>query len=560
MAEHIGKHKRACGYCRTSGEAQRDNTSIPNQQDDIAKYIQSQGWTFTRHYVDECKSGAKIVGRDDFQQMMRDAANGKHDVVVAFDMTRFSRDGLDMIQSATTLKRDFGVDVVDTKGRFTTMDRRRTITNFVDAGIAEDERLRILERTKRGKIRKIKETGAPMTPRWPYGRIWDAETERWSIDPAKHAIVKDAARRYLRGEPLAKVAKEHGINHAFLHKTLTQRCGPVWMQRVRCHELEIDESIETHVPALLPEDIITAIKAKAEANKTLDRSHLKYKYLLAHVVFCDHCGRPMFGQCNDKTNRYYRHGHRKLERFKACTMPRSWVEASALELVVLTRLFDVFGNPAKVQQAIDEATPNRQRLEAERERQQHLQAERDRISGQRERIIDAIADDRISTADSRKKLDALKERDQHLADELDKLVQLLANIPSAEQVKEVAEQIAGNFKRRVRVPSHKLIANLANRHFEAMTWEEQRNLIQMIFRGKDASGKRYGVYISWIAGQEKKRKKEWCFRIVGRLAFTTSGRVPTMPTLPDNEDFSGAPLQNELLEDAKQRETRSPTF
>ena len=69
--------------------------------------------------------------------MMRDAANNRFDVIVVWDMSRFGRDGLDILNSAKTLKRDFGVDVVDVKGRFDTRDLRRTITTFLDAGMAE---------------------------------------------------------------------------------------------------------------------------------------------------------------------------------------------------------------------------------------------------------------------------------------------------------------------------------------------------------------------------------------------------------------------------------------
>ena len=69
--------------------------------------------------------------------MMRDAANNRFDVIVVWDMSCFGRDGLDILNSAKTLKRDFGVDVVDVKGRFDTRDLRRTITTFLDAGMAE---------------------------------------------------------------------------------------------------------------------------------------------------------------------------------------------------------------------------------------------------------------------------------------------------------------------------------------------------------------------------------------------------------------------------------------
>ena len=333
---------RAVGYCRTSGETQRDNTSIPNQQEDIGRFVKSQGWTLVRFYVDECKSGAKIAGRDEFQQMMRDAANGKFDVIVPWDMSRFSRDGMDMLTSAKTLKRDFAVEVVDTKGRFDSRDRRRTITNFVDAGLAETERLSIMERTKKGKIARVRRFGAPTGSTRPFGRIWNKETCTWSIDPDKYAIVKDAAVRYLRGESMKSLAREYGLDPTTLHKVLTSRCGPVWVQRIRCPELDIDETIETAVPPLLDPPVIAAILAKAQANKTIDKTQLKHRYLLGHAVFCGHCNSALTGQSNNGY-RFYRH-HQLCEDGRR----RSWVEADSLESVVVSELFDVFGNPVRV--------------------------------------------------------------------------------------------------------------------------------------------------------------------------------------------------------------------
>src|SRR6266540_2162204 len=73
-SQRNGHPLRAVGYCRTSGEGQRDNTSIPRQQQTIEEFVSRSGWKFLTHYVDECKSGAKEEGREAFQQMIRDAA------------------------------------------------------------------------------------------------------------------------------------------------------------------------------------------------------------------------------------------------------------------------------------------------------------------------------------------------------------------------------------------------------------------------------------------------------------------------------------------------------
>ena len=139
---------RAAGYCRTSSESQRDNSSIPIQKAAIERFVSLNDWTFVRFYVDESKTGSKIAGRHEYQRMMRDAANGQFDLIVPFDTSRFGRDGIDILTSARTLKQDFGVHVVDTKSNLDTRDIRRTLTNFVHAGVSEQERIQILDRTK----------------------------------------------------------------------------------------------------------------------------------------------------------------------------------------------------------------------------------------------------------------------------------------------------------------------------------------------------------------------------------------------------------------------------
>jgi len=160
---------RAAGYCRTSGEGQRDNTSIPRQRKAIEQFCQQMGWTFVAHYVDEAKSGSKVDGRDAFGRMMADATKGKFDIVVPFDVTRFARDGVDIVGNAKALKAKLGIYVVDAKGQFDNRDHRNALRNFVHAGVSEHERLSIMERTIGGRVRRAEE-GLPWCARCPASR------------------------------------------------------------------------------------------------------------------------------------------------------------------------------------------------------------------------------------------------------------------------------------------------------------------------------------------------------------------------------------------------------
>lgn len=177
MTPKAEQKMRAVGYCRTSGESQRDNTSIPTQKRSIEDFCKQNGWKFVAHYVDESKSGAKIAGREDFQRMIRDSAMNKFNVIVAYDVTRFARDGVDILSNAKLLRENFGVHFVDTKGGFDSRPGGNVLMNFVHAGVSEFERLQIMRRTVGGRIQKAR-NGEPWSATLPFGRGYDVKKKK----------------------------------------------------------------------------------------------------------------------------------------------------------------------------------------------------------------------------------------------------------------------------------------------------------------------------------------------------------------------------------------------
>jgi hypothetical protein len=87
----------------------------------------------------------------------------------------------------------------------------------------------------------------------------------------RQSRIEDVARRYLAGEPLPKLATQSRVNHSNLCKVLRERCGPLWVQRVRCRELGIDEEINTTVPELLPPETVRAIGRRRRVSAPLGR-------------------------------------------------------------------------------------------------------------------------------------------------------------------------------------------------------------------------------------------------------------------------------------------------
>jgi site-specific DNA recombinase len=77
-------------YARYSSDNQRD-ASIADQLRVCREFAARQGWTIVREFTDHAISGATLL-RSGFQALMRDALNGRFDIVLAEALDRFSRD------------------------------------------------------------------------------------------------------------------------------------------------------------------------------------------------------------------------------------------------------------------------------------------------------------------------------------------------------------------------------------------------------------------------------------------------------------------------------------
>lgn len=430
MTSSKAKQLRAVGYCRTSGEGQRDNTSIPRQKEDIGSFIHFNGWKSGTLYIDECKSGKSIVGRDEFQRMMRDAASGKFDVVVVYDVSRFGRAGLDIIQSAETLKRDFGVHVVDTKGSFDTRDNRRTLTNYVQAGVAEDERLRILDRTGKGRIRKA-QLGEPWGNSRPVGRDFDRTTKRWYITDLGRAI-NDILKRYLDGEGLADLCKEHGISSRSKISEWVWRgqlSGP-YSATFNIPELDIvDMKVQVPgMPEVVTQTLLAKVKARLQFNRTHNRVDVQ-AYPLAGFIRCKDCGKTLTGQTSHGKV-WYRH-----RRKSTCSLTS--VAGQDIEGPVLDHLYDRFLDEPAFNKAVERALPPasvRQSIETDRLATLKSLKKKKREAS---RLVDAIS----RGADVELLLDKqleLKTEIQKLTRREVKLREKIAGLPNVDHIREAA--------------------------------------------------------------------------------------------------------------------------
>lgn len=390
------------------------------------------------------------------------------------------------------------------------------------------------------KIARAKR-GLPSCGKKPFGRlwVWDDEKTRqsgkWVIDTQKKQLVQDVAKRYLAGEAIYDLAKEYGVNPSNLHKVLTKLSGTQWQIEFTSKRHRIHAVVPLTIPELLDEETIRAVKAKAADNRTFTHGQLKYEYLLGRMITCAHCGYSMFGQTNHQEHRYYRHFHH--DRVRACPGPerKCWVPAEDIEDAVLRHLFETFGNPAAVQRAIEQATPNGENVAAAVERLKRITSELEKLEQGRQRVLALVVKGTIEQASADKQLETLKEREQSLRAEQGRLTDELAHLPSREKIQDLSRKVAASFRP---YGNARLVAKAkhANRAFDEMSYADKRQLCEVVFGGKTADGRRMGVAVTW-----DRTGKKWNYKIEGHL-IEESGPLPKWFFT-----FGAAPQQKQLV-------------
>ena len=434
---------RAVGYCRTSGEGQRDNTSIPSQKEAIEKWCEREGYQFIAHYVDEAKSGAKVAGRDEFQRLMKDAVAGGFDIAVVYQISRWGRDGTDIMDSARTLQRDFGIDVVDTAGQFDTRDRTNRIGRFIFAGLSEQERVHILQRTLSGRIARAK-AGLPWCGAAPTGRAYDQEAQKWVVTDKGREIAR-LLKKYAEGASVAALGREF---EKFLGKKFTknyfktlfskwvreaQLTGP-YTVHFTSDEIGLKETVLVPgIPEVVSPELMAKVKARLAHNRTFNRDDAK-QYLLSGFIYCAECGRALTGQTTTpKMNslQYYRHD------VPDCPAPWMSVRGEKLTEVILDYLYRFFLDEPAFNAAVQKALPtNEQREELVRQRQE-LGRQMARTQKKLDRLVKAVADGASSQILIREQDSIIAEMNQQ-RDEAGRLDRQIASLPSPEEIARAA--------------------------------------------------------------------------------------------------------------------------
>ena len=97
--------KRVAAYARVSTEHEEQQSSYEAQVDYYTRKITERSdWAFVEVYTDKGISGTNTKKREGFNRMIRDALDGKIDLILTKSVSRFARNTVDTLTTIRKLK------------------------------------------------------------------------------------------------------------------------------------------------------------------------------------------------------------------------------------------------------------------------------------------------------------------------------------------------------------------------------------------------------------------------------------------------------------------------
>lgn len=184
-------------YARVSTEKDEQLNSLDNQRRYYEEYIRSNpNWTFADGYVDEGISGTSVAKREQFLKMIEDAENGKFDLIVTKEISRFARNTLDSIKYTRELLRH-GVGVYFQNDNINTFDKDAELRLTIMSSIAQDEVRKLSERTRFG-FKRAQENGVLLGQNNLYG--YNKVNGHLEVVESEALIIREVFERYAAGE------------------------------------------------------------------------------------------------------------------------------------------------------------------------------------------------------------------------------------------------------------------------------------------------------------------------------------------------------------------------
>lgn len=375
---------KAALYCRVSTPSQEsDGTSLTTQLDACRAYAVDHGYEITGEYI-EVFSGFELWERPRLTELRERIRRGEIDVLIAYALDRLSRSQTTTFVLLDECNRfNTRIELVTEKVADTPEGR---LFLSVRAYTAEVERLKIAERTMRGK-RALIAAGKPLRGPAPYGYVWNAERRGWDVaEPTANVIRRIFATLAAGGsiQSLCRMLSNEGVptprgGRQWWPATLSSLIrNPIYAGRpvawrtkqTKTRTLIRDESEWVDLPAdvapaLISPDLWSQALSRVTENRALAVRNNRDpdRYLLRGFVYCGLCGHRMWTTHNAlrRSWQYFCGGYKQPAPWCGA---RNHIAARWLDIAVWERLVEQLTATLGNRRARPRQPDHRQRIEA----------------------------------------------------------------------------------------------------------------------------------------------------------------------------------------------------
>ncbi len=370
--------RRAAIYCRVSSAGQEDNFSLETQRAGATKLAVERGYTVVGSFTD-VHSGSELFERPQLTALRHAIRAGSVDIVIAHAIDRVSRNQTHLGFLLSELDHyEVQLELVTETLEDTPEGR---LLQSVRGFVAEMERLKIIERTRRGSRARV-DSGKPMGGgRAPYGLQWaDAEKSKLIVDDEVLPILLRIFESVLAGQSLRSLAADltrsgiptpTGKNPRWeVSSVQSILSNPIYTGRAFAYRWKQERKrgrFKTSIkpedewvplpdgvaPRIISEETSAAIKARLAHNKAMaPRNCVNPEAVLLRGGFgrCGYCGRPL-AVTRRQGGRYLYRCHPVAREREGC--PSFGTSAVILDSAVWEKVELVLTNPGIISSELD---------------------------------------------------------------------------------------------------------------------------------------------------------------------------------------------------------------
>ena len=323
------KKIRVCAYCRVSTESEDQENSLENQKAHYEELIKrNPEYEFVKIYYDFGVSGFR-ENRPAFQEMMKDARDGKIDLIITKSVSRFARNTVTFLKAVRELK-ELGVGIFFELQNSNTLTEAGELMLTVISAFAQAESETYSKLSKMGIQRKY-EKGEPIqrlercfgyTKNLKGEYVPDPEEAKWvrimyeliadgysSADVKRYlnssGIKTTAGAAFTESTVLRIIENEIYKGDFIMHKHFVNSDR----KEVR-NEGQVDSwYIEDDHPAIVSRKLwqraqdALAVKRDYLATGSVVGENSEEVYPYKNKIFCDKCGYPLYLRIYSNGNR-----------------------------------------------------------------------------------------------------------------------------------------------------------------------------------------------------------------------------------------------------------------